>query len=44
MALTVLLTAVLAFDPRGFWEMAEGALRKSADADKAGGTGREETA
>jgi paraquat-inducible protein A len=44
MALTVLLTAVLAFDPRGFWEMAEGALRKSADADKASGIGREEAA
>jgi paraquat-inducible protein A len=26
MVLTVLLTAVLAFDPRGFWEMAEGAV------------------
>ena len=40
MALTVLLTAVLAFDPRGFWEMAEGAMRK-ADAEAAG---REEAA
>jgi paraquat-inducible protein A len=39
MALTVLLTAVLAFDPRGFWEMAEGAVNK-ADAE-AEATGRE---
>jgi paraquat-inducible protein A len=30
MALTVVLTAVLAFDPRGFWEMAE---EKLADAE-----------
>jgi len=30
MVLTVLLTAVLAFDPRGFWEMAEGAMGQPA--------------
>lgn len=42
MALTVLLTAVLAFDPRGFWEMAEGAMGK--DASEAGALGREESA
>ncbi len=40
MALTVLLTAVLAFDPRGFWEMAEGAMGQ-AEAEAAG---REEAA
>lgn len=40
MALTVLLTAVVAFDPRGFWEMAEGAMHKG-EADAAG---REEAA
>jgi paraquat-inducible protein A len=33
MVLTVLLTAVLAFDPRGFWEMAEGAV-EAAEADR----------
>ena len=43
MALTVLLTAVLAFDPRGFWEMAEGAMHK-ADAEDGGASGREEAA
>ena len=30
MALTVVLTAVLAFDPRGFWEMAEKKLDDTA--------------
>ena len=43
MALTVLLTAVLAFDPRGFWEMAEGAMHK-AERDEIDAAGREETA
>ncbi|APW36701.1 paraquat-inducible membrane protein A [Rhodoferax koreense] len=28
-ALTVLLTVVMSFDPRGFWEMAEGALEEA---------------
>lgn len=31
MALTVLLTAVLAFDPRGFWTLAEGATMAAED-------------
>ncbi len=34
-ALTVLLTAVLAFDPRGFWEMAMGAPAPVPDAGAA---------
>jgi paraquat-inducible protein A len=33
MALTVLLTAVLAFDPRGFWEMAESKLDSTPAVD-----------
>jgi paraquat-inducible protein A len=32
-ALTLLLTAVLAFDPRGFWEMAEHKLDSTPAAD-----------
>ena len=37
MALTVLLTVVVSFDPRGLWDMVEGAEERSAEERAAGG-------
>lgn len=35
MALTVLLTAILAFDPRGFWEMLDEAQKREVGVEVA---------